>query len=152
MVVFLVAGRALELPAAHPAAPSDSRDPRAWAAGDWRTVQLLAPLDALRVHTAGRASAGRPASGEQGRWFALDDCIETSGELASSRSLPGAFTHTSLVRVPAGAVLNVGFASALFGGAGGGGQAEFLEGPAPSFVALRGKYWHGRAGHVGGGR
>ncbi|MBS0393457.1 MAG: hypothetical protein JSR54_02465 [Proteobacteria bacterium] len=151
MVVLLVAGRVLELPGAHPAASRDSRDPRAWVGGEWLTVRLLAPLEALRVHTAGRAYPGRPASSEQGRWYALDDVIETSGELAASRSLPGAFTHTSVVRVPAGAVLNVGFASALFGGAGGGGQAEFLGGPTPSFVALRGKHWHGRAGHVGGG-
>ncbi|HUO79844.1 MAG TPA: hypothetical protein VMU00_06855 [Steroidobacteraceae bacterium] len=146
---FLVCGGTLELPAAFvlPRAPSSA--PEAWTGGQWLTVRICEATPALRVHTAGRAFPGRPASHAAGAWVAIGDVIWTAAELASSRALPGAFTHTSDAEIAAGTVVNVGFASALFGGAGGGEQAEYVSGPAFRFRSLEGKRWHGRAGTAG---
>jgi hypothetical protein len=57
-----------------------------------------------------------------------------------------AFTHTNEATLPAQVVVNVGLASAKFGGWGGGFQAEYVSGPAIQFTPLLGKRWHGRAG------
>ena len=86
---------------------------------------------------------------------AIGDVIQTSSQFADSRSLPVAnprsmvaFTHTSEAQLPAGCVINVGLASAKFGGQGGGFQAEHVSGPAIEFTQFTGRYWHGRAGHA----
>ena len=83
----------------------------------------------------------------------IGDVIYTASELASSRSLPAgntrsmtAFTHTSEARLSPGTILNIGLASAKFGGGGGEFQAEYVAGPAITFLPLTGKHWHGRAG------
>jgi hypothetical protein len=57
-----------------------------------------------------------------------------------------AFTHTSLVRTPAGGLINIGLANARFGGRGGAFQAEYVSGPRMTFLPLQAQYWHGRAG------
>jgi hypothetical protein len=146
MTQFFVPGGALELPAGLVAPRARSAAPEAWVAGRWLTVQVHADVPALRVHTAGRSFPRRPASDGAGAWVAIGDVILTAGELTSSRALPGAFTHTSEALILAGTVINVGFASPLFDGAGGGEQAEYVSGPQFQFTDLPGKYWHGRGG------
>jgi len=155
MARFLVAGRAIDLPAIPVTRPAPSRDPSAWELGAYTTVQLVEPVDALRVHTDGRAYPGREASASAGAWLAIGDVVQTSSQLANSRSLPTddptsmiAFTHVSEVTVPENCILNIGFASAKFGGLGGGCQAEYVSGPAIRFTPLEGKRWHGRAGRA----
>lgn len=59
-----------------------------------------------------------------------------------------AFTHTSEATLAAGCVLNIGLASAKFGGFGGGFQAEYVSGPEIQFKPLAGKHWHGKTGHA----
>jgi hypothetical protein len=123
--------------------------------GEYLTVQLTKPISGLRVHTEGRAfpPVREFGSAQAGVWILIGDVIQTSVELAGSRSLPVndpssmvAFTHTSLAKVQAGSILNIGLASRLFGGSGGEYQAEFISGPPIEFVPLAGKHWHGRFG------
>jgi hypothetical protein len=155
MARFFVAGRGIDLPAV-PASPrSPSSDESAWELGLYVTVQLLSPVTGVRVHTNGRHYAGRPASASAGAWVALGDVVQTSTELASSRSLPVddpkrmvAFTHVNEAVLPAHCVVNVGLASAKFGGAGGGFQAEYVSGPAIQFAPLAEKRWHAQAGNA----
>ena len=120
-------------------------------------MRLNAPFEALRVHTQGRAyvAQGRPAANEAGRWLLIGDVIQAAGAIASSRSLKVddprsavAFTHTSGVELAPGTVLNIGFASALFSGRGGGAQAEWVGGPSARFKLLAGKHWHSGAGRA----
>jgi hypothetical protein len=59
-----------------------------------------------------------------------------------------AFTHVSEAVMAAGTVLNIGLASAKFGGAGGGFQAEYVAGPRVVFKPLSGKSWHGAVGRA----
>ena len=156
MTRFQIGIRSLELEA-HLVLPAAASNAASWAGGRWVTVKLSAPLEALRVHTDGRAflAQGRPASTEAGRWLLIDDVIQTAAAIASSRSLKVddprsavAFTHTSGVELALGTVLNIGFASALFSGRGGGAQAERVGGPPPRFTLLAGKHWHSRAGRA----
>jgi hypothetical protein len=59
-----------------------------------------------------------------------------------------AFTHTSEASLVANTVLNIGLASAKFGGSGGEYQAEYVSGPTIRFTALAGKHWHGGSGNA----
>lgn len=155
MANFIIAGRSIDLAASLVAPQAVSKDPNAWAMGQYATVRLLAPTEALRAHTNGRAYPGRLASGSTGSWVALGDVIQTSGSFASSRSLPTdnpssatAFTHVNSVVIPAGTVINIGVASALFGGRGGHFQGEYVSGPSLQFRPLTGKHWHSKFGHA----
>ena len=153
MARFFFNGRPLDLPAVPVNPRSPSRDATAWEFGNYVTVRLLTPARGLRVHTAGKEFPGREASSSQGAWVALGDVIQTSSQLASSRSLPTddptsmtAFTHINEVTLPSNVVLNIGIAATKFGGHGGGFQAEYVSGPPLEFTSLEGKHWHGRAG------
>jgi len=153
MTIFNFAGRSIELAAALVAPKAETMDCNAWAMGQFATVRLLTPTEALRVHTQGRAYPGRAASASMGGWVALGDVIQTADALASSRSLPTAnpssataFTHVNSVVIPAGSVINIGVASDLFGGRGGGFQGEYVSGPALQFRPLTGKHWHNKYG------
>jgi hypothetical protein len=148
MPVFSVVGTLIDLPAIPVFPKASTRDNGAWLHGQYVTVKLTAPVEGIRVHTDGRHFPGRPASGGAGAWVALGDVIGTSTELVSNRSLPGVFTRVSEALLPSFCVTNVGVCSALFGGAGGGVQAEYVSGPPVSFHQLHGKYWHGSAAHA----
>lgn len=59
-----------------------------------------------------------------------------------------AFTSTSQANLSTNTILNIGLASAKFGGIGGGFQAEYVSGPTISFTLLTGKHWHGSSGNA----
>jgi len=152
MPTFSFFGKSINLPAVLVSAKAATRDQSAWQAGMYTTVRLVERLLALRVHTAGRVFPGRQASGEAGAWILIGDVIQTSVGLANSRSLPTndprsmvAFTHTSEANIAVNTVLNIGLASAKFGGMGGEFQAEYVSGPTIQFTPLTGKHWHSRA-------
>jgi hypothetical protein len=154
MPTFALFGKSVDLQAV-PAAMASTRDPDAWLHRRYLTVRLTAPLDALRVHTAGRSFPGRDASAEAGAWVLIGDVIQSSGDLADTRSLPTtnpssmvAFTHTSEALLASGTVLNIGIASAKFGCTGGEFQGEYVGGPVIVFKPLAGKHWHGMAGRA----
>jgi len=101
------------------------------------------------------AFPGRQASEEAGAWVLIGDAIETASTTASLRSLPAenpqsmvAFTHMSEAMLAANTVLNIGLASAKFGGVGGGFQAKYVSGPPIRFTPISGRHWHDRAGHA----
>lgn len=149
---ILVAGRTIELPALPLLPRSPSSDDSAWELGAYVTVRLTAPVEALRLHTDGKAFPGRPASQSSGAWVAIGDVIQTSSQIASTRALPTddpssatAFTHVNHAMLPVDCVLNIGIAGPKFGGYGGGFQAEYVSGPRIQFVPLKGKHWHGKA-------
>ena len=153
MAMFTIAGKSIMLPAVEISPKATTRDQTAWQSGKYLTVRLNAPVFGIRVHTNNKAVPGRDASAASGAWVAIGDVIQTSSDLASSRSLPTtspqsmtAFTHTSEAAIPTQCVLNIGLASAKFGGAGGEFQAEYVSGPPIQFTPFTGKYWHGRAG------
>lgn len=155
MAVFTFFGESVDLPAIALSARAKTQDETAWLHGRYVTIQLSRPIEALRVHTRGKAFADRPASTEAGAWVLIGDVIQTSAELADSRSLPGknarsmvAFTHTSTARLCPHTVLNIGLASKKFCGEGGGFQAEYISGPRIEFTPLAGKHWHGAAGNA----
>jgi hypothetical protein len=155
MAMFSYFGESIELPAKAVLPGASTRDPDAWMHGVFTTVRFELPMKALRVHTNGRTFPGRDASQEAGAWILIGDIIETSSELASSRSLPAAnpksmvaFTHVSEAQVQMGTVMNVGLASAKFGGKGGRFQAEYVSGPSIHFTPLRANRWHGAAGRA----
>lgn len=153
MAIFSVGGRQIDLPAVVVRPNAASSDRTAWLDGVYVTLRLTGPVAGLRVHTDGKEYPGRKASALPGAWVAIGDVIGTSSELASSRSLPAAdpqamtaFTHVAEVGLPAQCVVNVGRASAKFGGRGGGFQLEYVSGPRFTFRPLADKHWHGRAG------
>lgn len=155
MARFFVAGKFIDLPGIpiHPKSPpSDITD---WELGAYVTVRLLAPVSGIRAHTNNRSFPGRDPSKSIGAWVALGDVIQTSSELAGTRSLPTtnhtsmvAFTHSNEVTIPAQCVVNIGLASPKFGGVGGGFQAQYVSGPAFVFIPFHGKYWHGHSGNA----
>lgn len=154
MSTFYVFGKSIEL-AAIPASAAQTRDETAWLHRKYLTVRLLAPTEAMRVHTAGKSFPGRQASNEAGAWLLIGDVIQSSGQLANGYALPTtnpraftAFTHVSLAMLGTGTVLNVGIVAAKFGGAGGDFQAEYVEGPPIVFKPIHGKHWHGAVGHA----
>lgn len=150
MGLFFVAGQSIELPALAVQPRAATRDRTAWRFGDYRTVRFYAPEEGIRAHTAEKAYPGRAASTVQGVWFALADYVMTSNEFADSRSLPTSNAN-SMTAAPYAAralvvphcVLNIGIASAKFGGAGGGVQAEYVSGPRVQFIQLPDNRWHG---------
>jgi hypothetical protein len=155
MAKYFFLSTVIELPAVPVWPHAQSRDATAWLHGLFSTVVLLSPVEGIRVHTDGRSYPGRPGSSEQGAWVALGDVIVAAPDLANSRSLPTtnpqslvAFTRIAEVLLQAQCVLNIGLASAKFGGAGGGAQAEYVSGPPLQFAPLHGKYWHHRVGHA----
>jgi hypothetical protein len=155
MTTFSFAGKTVDLPAVPVSPKSATRDPTAWQFGRYVTVRLVSPMSALRVHTNGRSFPGRQGSAATGAWLLVGDIVQTASELADSRSLPienpksmVAFTGTSEANISALSVLNIGLASAKFGGSGGEFQAEFVSGPLIQFSPLKGKHWHGRAGNA----
>jgi hypothetical protein len=144
VAIFELAGRTLELDASsHPKAPT--RDLGAWLQGAYVTLRLSSDLIAVRTHTGGKSFANRSASNVQGAWYAIDDIIQTSGEYARSRSLPGPFTQVAWVRLPTDTVVNIGFCGPLFGSPGGGAQAEHVGGPYAEFSPV-GNIWHSVSG------
>lgn len=155
MTTFAFFGKTLALPAVKMPANFATRDLTAWQSGHFVTVRLTDAIPALRVHTNNRWFPGRYSSAERGAWVLIGDVIQTSSSLANSRSLPVwnsrsmlAFTHTSEAHVEANTVLNVGLASAKFGGRGGEFQAEYVSGPPVQFTLLADKSWHARSGHA----
>jgi len=122
-----------------------------WA-GPRYTVQLLAPLQGVRVHSRAGAAASSKAhlafgSAMAGRWFAIGDIVLTREAYIAQHALPGGFTDQHEWLFPATTVLNVGIAGPLFGHSGGALQAEWLSGPAPQPRELRG-YWSDRHGNA----
>ncbi|MEO8754910.1 MAG: hypothetical protein ABI624_19775 [Casimicrobiaceae bacterium] len=155
MTTFSFLGKFIDLPAVQLSSKAKTRDETAWQHGQYMTVRLIGAVSALRVHTGGRSYPRRPGSAEVGAWLLIGDVIHTSSTIASSRSLPvqnpmsmAAFTHTSEASLAASTVLNIGLASAKFGGRGGDFQAEYVSGPTICFTPLAGKHWHGGIGHA----
>ena len=155
MPISSIFGQSVDIPAfsVHPKAIT--RDKSAWQGRTYLTIRLTTTIDALRVHTKGKCFPGRKASSETGAWVLIGDVIMTSSELVNSRSLPAnnpqsmtAFTHTSEAILHAGCILNIGIASAKFGGSGGGCQAEYVSGPVIQFNSLVDKHWHARVGNA----
>ena len=113
-----------------------TRDARAWAGG-YVTVELTGSVEAVRAHVgAGTGATARDlgsSAGTLGRWYAIGDVVHTRRGFASVHSLPSSrTTKLTFFRMLPGTVLNVGRCSPLFGGEGGGVQAEWLDGPMPS--------------------
>lgn len=118
--------------------PSDAS---CWKNGKWITMLLTGDLTGVRVHCGDdekdNSSRGRTGGRSDGRWISVGDEVWTSSELRSDLSLPnktdptkpGFFTHVERVTLHKGFLVNVGLAAPLFGGNGGGVQAERL-GPA----------------------
>lgn len=128
MTNFYVMGQFITLPA-FSVSNASTRDSSAWLDGFYITIRLTESVSALRVHTNGKEFDNRPASSINGAWFAIGDIIQTSSEYASSRSLPGYFSHVAFVELPPETVLNLGICSPHFGGEGGGFQVEYVSGP-----------------------
>ena len=154
MAAFTIHDQVIHLPAmlVQPTAESDEK---AWQGGIYLTIRLEKTITVLRVHTKGKSFPGRKGSDEEGRWLLIGDVIQTASEIADSRSLPttnprsmAAFTHTSEAVVAVGTVLNIGIASALFGGNGGGWQAQFVSGPPMVFRPFTNKHWIDFAGNA----
>jgi hypothetical protein len=101
------------------------------------TLELYRSLEAVRV--------AWDAHKIYGHWFAIGDVIEPRAEYKNRHALPGKFRYTGFVDFAPGTILNVGQCSPLFGGAGKGYQAEYLEGPLPR-VALSRATWVDYAG------
>jgi len=155
MATFSFFGESISLPAVQVPAQAQTRDKTAWQSGQYTTIRLIGPISALRVHTNNRSFPGRQASAEAGACLLVGDVIHTAPSIANSRSLPvqnpgsmAAFTNTSGAQLAASTILNIGLASAKFGGSGGGFQAEYVDGPAISFSPFTGKHWHGSAGNA----
>jgi hypothetical protein len=147
--MFQIPGTLVILPAVQmPLAPTTATN--AWN-GPYTTVQLLAPLEAIRVHTGGgEGAASDPllvGAGLRGRWFAIGDVVQTYGEYRASRALPAHFTRIAVATLEPGTVLNVGTCAPLFGHPGGSEQAEFVDGPAPRLRSLDASWSH-EAGHA----
>lgn len=123
----------------------------AWL-GPYRTIRLIAPIDALRVHVGAGAGASihkhlASGAGIHGRWFAVGDVVQTYEEFRSTRALPGHFTEIAIATLAVGTILNVGRCSPLFGLKGGGDQIEFIEGPNPVLRSID-ALWSRTAGNA----
>ena len=136
---------------AHVIAKRPTKAANAWL-GSYETVQLDADVTAMRGHVgAGEGAATQKhlatGAGEQGRWFAIGDFVQTYGDYKRSRALPADFTRVAACTLRTGTVLNVGRCSPLFGHQGGGEQAEYVDGPAPIIRTLDAT-WSRSAGHA----
>jgi hypothetical protein len=127
-----------------------SRDEIAWL-GSRITVRLTGYLEAARAHVgAGEGATARDfhsSAGTFGSWYAIGDTVQTRSEFRRSHSLPSASsTKMTFFRLLPGTTLNIGRCSSIWGGTGGGGQAEWLEGPLPhvefTFGALLDRLGH----------
>lgn len=146
MTTYLACGKAIDLPAIH-YPKRDSKDTAAWMNAEWITVRLNERVDALRVHTDGRLADLRSSAPSlaTGRWILIGDVAFTWSQIVQLRSLPGLFTRVSGVEILAGAVLNIGICGPLFGGSGGGWQAEHVGGTPMRFSHLS-NVWVNRSG------
>ena len=143
---FFLDGKAIDLPAVR-LSKTITREGSAWRGGDWITVRMVGPLDALRVHTDGKRvdlRDVRPTS-SKGAWILIGDVIQTSSQITQARALPGLFTATSQVQVLSTTVLNIGLCGQLFGFPGGGWQAEYVNGPEFKISRLP-NVWMNRSG------
>jgi hypothetical protein len=129
-----------------------SSQPNAWLPPGHRTIKLRGDLRwAMRAHLAGTVDREVGGSDVEGRWFAVGQTehITTAAGYTESVALKFGFVQTDLWMLPAGSVLNVGWASPLFGRAGGGFQAELVPAESPSPVRTRsGGRWANRIGHA----
>jgi hypothetical protein len=155
VALFAIFEKSIELPAILVTPTAPSLDATAWLGGYHMTVRLNEDFMALRVHTNNKAFPGRQASPAAGRWILIGDVIQTSVEIADSRSLPTdnplsmvSFTHTSEAELSKDVIVNIGLASPKFGGKGGEFQAEYVSGPHLRFSPLQGRHWSGREGNA----
>ena len=115
---------------------AETQDPKAWY-GSYRTVRLLEPIRALRLHGNGAffPSPDEPVasdwpSGKFGRWFSVGNDVLALGDFQEAASLPHSFPAMSEFWLDEGTILNVGIASRRFHGRRGGmTQAELIGGP-----------------------
>src|SRR5215208_7892177 len=106
-----ILGTSTDLPAVLVAKRATSA-PNAWL-GDYVTVQLTAPVTAIRVHVNATDAATTElhlaaGAGLVGRWFAVGDYVQTYDEYRTTHSLPAHFTHVALCEFFPGTILNVG--------------------------------------------
>lgn len=159
MTTFFVGSTKVDLPGVQISPPAVSTEDSAWLHKTHITLRLSAPVEGFRVHTNGTAYptglpfgnkvAPRVGSSAKGRWVLIGDgAISTSSEIVSLFSLPGAFSHVSKAVIPANCLINVGICSPLWGGVGGGIQAEYVSGPPIHFDQMTDNAWHNTAGHA----
>jgi len=112
------------------------------------TVELYRPVEAMRVASS--------QLGLVGDWFALGDWIETRSRYQQVHALPrhgrspghaSGFLFQTIALLQAGTIANVGICGPLFDQVGGGLQAEFLDGPFPTFRPIDAT-WVDYAGHA----
>ncbi|MGC2813089.1 MAG: hypothetical protein WA303_22320 [Bradyrhizobium sp.] len=145
MARFIISGKSIELPANR--ISQAKSDEACWRGGAFVTIRFNREFhEAIRVHTGGRGFPDRSASPLEGKWVLIGDVIMTSGQIVDSRSLPGEFTRVANAVIPIGCLANIGVASSLLAGFGGGLQAEYVSGPVFQFKPIQNKSWHGRAG------
>jgi hypothetical protein len=77
-------------------------------------------------------------AGKFGSYYAIGDFIQTYDDYVNSRALPSNPTHFAMCVLHPGSVLLVGRCSKAFNRPGGGAQAQFLEGPLPTYRELSG--------------
>lgn len=148
--MYTIPGTTTTIPA-HPVTRHATSAGNAWL-GPYETVKLEADVTAIRGHVgAGEGAATQKhlvtGAAERGRWFAIGDFVQTYGDYKRSRALPADFTDVAVCTLRAGSLVNVGRCSPLFGHAGGGEQAEFVLGPAPTIRTLDATWSHS-AGHA----
>ncbi len=157
MTRFVFGNKSIDLPAATVRPVASSRDANAWWAGQYATVRLFQPIRGLRLHTSGRSYPDRPASNAEGSWILIGDVIQTSSQIAQSRSLPGklpqsmvAFTHVGAMsrwlQEPCSTSEWPAQNSLAKSGVGEGLRPSTCLEPWPQFHVLAGNYWHGNAG------
>ena len=109
----------------------------AWLGGNYRTMKLVADVDAVRVSVGVavgvHADRGGAALDALGRWFAVGDVVLTRSAYTTPRQ-PAGFSRVDWCVLRAGSIVNVGRCSPMFGHAGGGDQVEWVSGPRPESV------------------
>ena len=148
--MYTIPGTRTHIPA-HVVAKRQTKAVNAWLE-PYETVQLDADVVAIRGHVgAGEGGAVQKhlaiGAGEQGKWFAIGDFVQTYDEYKRTRALPADFTHVAACTLRAGTIVNVGRCSPLFGHRGGGEQAEYVDGPVPVIRTLDATWSHS-AGHA----
>ena len=147
MASFTFLGRTLDLPAVQAPENVATREPTAWQSGHFVTVRLVEAIPVIRVHANGNSFPGHYSSPKQGAWVLIGDVGQTSSSLMGSQRLTArnsqstvAMGQTSEAYVPANTILNIGLASAKFGGSGRELQAEYVGGPAMDLDSLADKH------------
>ena len=153
MTTFIVSGRKIQVTASF--VPREStQQVDAWHKGEWISVRVDAPIEAIRVHTNGRTFSDtdvmweRLGSKATGAWAAIGDVILTSSQMVDASALPGVFIHVAAVIIPQNCIVNIGVNGATLMGRGGGVQAEYVKGPRFEISELKGKVWMDRAGRA----